>query len=452
MSPAKLPRRGSLGVFCMASVALLVVAIEACAPSPAPREAGAQDFEWVCQFGTPSIDYAMAISVDAAGVYVAGSSRGTLPGQTSAGRDDAFVRKYDADGKELWTRQFGTASDDLALAISVAASGVYVAGWTEGTLPGQTSAGSRDAFVRKYDADGKEVWTRQFGTASEDLAREITVAASGVYVAGWTFGTLPGQTSAGRDDAFVRKYDADGNEVWTRQFGTSSGDRSWAISAAAAGVYVAGGTEGTLLGQTSAGREDAFLRKYDADGNEVWTRQFGTASDEGISASSADASGVYVAASTSGTLPGQASAGDDDTFVRKYDADGNELWTRQFGTSGYDHAFAISVAASAVYVAGRTVGTFPGFMFARGLYAYLRRRMSDDRDAFVSKYDANGNQGWTHQFGTPSDDLPWAVSADITGVYVAGETAGALPGQTSAGGTDAFVGKLVASTTAKGIR
>ena len=46
---------------------------------------------------------------------------------------------------------------------------VYLAGWTYGALPGQTHAGVRDVFVRKYDGSGTELWTRQFGTADDRL-------------------------------------------------------------------------------------------------------------------------------------------------------------------------------------------------------------------------------------------------------------------------------------------
>ena len=53
-----------------------------------------------------------------------------------------FVRKYDTDGKELWTRQFGSTSYDYGYGVAVDGSGVYVAGYTTGALPGQTSAGS----------------------------------------------------------------------------------------------------------------------------------------------------------------------------------------------------------------------------------------------------------------------------------------------------------------------
>jgi len=74
---------------------------------------------------------------------------GALPGQTSSGWDDVFVRKYDSLGNELWTRQFGSSADDHALGVAVDTSGnVYVAGYTEDTLPGQTFSGSDDTFTK----------------------------------------------------------------------------------------------------------------------------------------------------------------------------------------------------------------------------------------------------------------------------------------------------------------
>ena len=43
-----------------------------------------------------------------------GLTRGALPGQTHLGKSDAYVRKYDGDGDELWTRQFGSRGLDMA--------------------------------------------------------------------------------------------------------------------------------------------------------------------------------------------------------------------------------------------------------------------------------------------------------------------------------------------------
>ena len=110
-----------------------------------------------------------------------------------------------------WTRQFGTQRDEEAYAVGTGPGAVYVAGETIGELPQQTNQGGRDGFVRKYDVLGNEQWTRQFGTASLDSPRGVAADASGVYVVGSTAGTL-GQSTAGSTDAFVRKY----NVKWGR--------------------------------------------------------------------------------------------------------------------------------------------------------------------------------------------------------------------------------------------
>ena len=54
------------------------------------------------------------------------------------------------------------------------ATGLYVAGFVTGLLPGQTGGGGGaadvDAFVRKYDFNGNELWTRQFGIGRTEVA------------------------------------------------------------------------------------------------------------------------------------------------------------------------------------------------------------------------------------------------------------------------------------------
>jgi hypothetical protein len=203
--------------------------------------------------------------VDSSGnVYVAGSTRGTLPEQTSAGASDAFVAKYDSSGMLAWLRQFGTSGDEYGYDVSVDASGnAYVVGHTSGRFSGQTNAGAGDAFVTKFDSVGTQEWTQQIGTSSYDLGGGVSVDASGnAYVSGYTSGALPGQTSAGLSDAFIMKYDGSGTLQWTWQFGGSGNDYGYGSAVNASGhAYVAGFTTGELPGQTSAGAEDAFIEQ-----------------------------------------------------------------------------------------------------------------------------------------------------------------------------------------------
>jgi hypothetical protein len=353
-------------------------------PAPPPQEVEwwRDNIGWIRQFGTSAKDYASSVAVDISGnVYVTGATFGALLEQTSLGGEDAFVRKYDDSGSEIWTKQFGTSGRDYAYGVAVDASGnVYVTGGTDDTLSGQSSSGGWDAYVRKYDGAGSELWTRQFGTwtSADDGAYGVAVDVSGnVYVTGGTEGEFLEQKSSGGLDAFVRKYDGSGNELWTRQFGTSGSDEAWGVAVDASGnVYVTGITGGTLPGQISSGGNDAFVRKYDGAGNEIWTKQFGTSANDDAWGVAVDVSGdVYVAGYTGSALPGQISSGSNDAFVRKYDDSGNELWARQFGTSANDFANGMAVdASSSVYVAGYTGG------------ALHEQTSSGGDDAFLIKF------------------------------------------------------------------
>jgi hypothetical protein len=62
---------------------------------------------------------------------------------------------------------------------------IYVAGRTEGSFDGQLSSGGWDAFLTKYDANGNKAWTRLFGSSSNDYAYALTTGVDGaIYVAG----------------------------------------------------------------------------------------------------------------------------------------------------------------------------------------------------------------------------------------------------------------------------
>ena len=57
----------------------------------------------------------------------------------------------------IWigTKQLGTSSDDIAYGVATDSSdNVYVTGYTEGGLDGNTSAGGNDLFVVKYNSEG----------------------------------------------------------------------------------------------------------------------------------------------------------------------------------------------------------------------------------------------------------------------------------------------------------
>ncbi|BAI94224.1 Calx-beta domain-containing protein [Arthrospira platensis NCB002] len=227
---------------------------------------------WTRLLGTSSWDEARALTTGRDGsIYVAGYTAGDLDGQTNSGGWDAFVTKYQPDGSKAWTRLLGTSETDWARALTTGRDGsIYVAGMTLGDLDGQTNSGSYDAFVTKYQPDGTKAWTRLLGTSSWDEARALTTGRDGsIYVAGYTAGDLDGQTNSGGLDAFITKYQPDGTKDWTRLLGSSSSDGANALTTGRDGsIYVAGYTYGNLDGQTNSGGSDAFISKLIVDEDE----------------------------------------------------------------------------------------------------------------------------------------------------------------------------------------
>ena len=388
---------------------------------------------WTQQFGGEGFDFAWSVAVDRAdAVLVAGGTSGSVDGQMPVGEDDALVRKLDRDGRLLWTDQFGSDAHDLAYGVATDASDqVLVAGYTMGALPDQAHIGGGDAFVRKLGPDGVPIWTHQFGTPAHDTATSVAVAAAGdAFVAGYTAGTLPAETRQGERDAFVRRLDPDGRPLWTRQFGSDGRTYAEAVAVAATGsVVVVGATDGALVAGAHQGEFDVFVRRFDADGETSWTRQFGTAETDYAYGVTLDPLGnAYVVGFTRGTLADQASAGGTDAFVTKLDPSGVPVWTRQIGSAESDLAFGVAVDVFGdVVVAGYTRGALAGAEHGGGF------------DAFTLKFTPDGDIRWSQQFGSDADDFAYGVAADSRGfTLVVGETHGRV-GDLHAGDADAFV-------------
>lgn len=386
------------------------------------------------QLGSAADDKANAIALDAAGnSYVAGYSAGAFDGGTSAGGSDLVLVKYDGNSSRVWSRQLGSASDDSATAVITDASGnIFVTGYTAGGFDDNASNGGLDFFVVKYDSSGGKQWTRQAGTAGDDIATGIARDSAGnVYVTGYTSGALDGNVNSGGNDFFVANYDSAGNKVWTRQLGTAGNDRAAGIAADASGnLVVVGFTDGGLDGNASAGGVDGFIVRYDTDGIKQWARQLGTVADDYVTSVALDANGATaITGYTGGAFAGATNGGGNDLFVAGYDVSGNNLWTKQFGASGDDRgAGVVSDSTGNIYVAGVSTGAFDG---------HVHSDDSGQNDLIVMKCDATGAKLWSVMLGTSGADGATGIAGDATGnTSVSGYTNGGLAGNTGAGEND----------------
>ena len=209
-------------------------------------------------------------------------------------------------------------------------------------------------------------------------------------------------------DAWIAKYNADGNLLWDRQLGSNEYDYSQAVATDSNGnVYLSGGTNGALEGG-NAGLNDAWVAKYDPDGNLLWTKQLVTVGNDSAEAVTTDIEGnVYLSGVTNGTL-GQVNVGDSDAWVAKYDSEGNLLWTEQFGSPERDDSLGVAVDSDDgdLYLSGSTEGSLEALNLG-GSDAWVRQIVQPDfgdslLNTPINRFQ-NGSRPGTYLFAGPEE-------------------------------------------------
>ena len=111
-----------------------------------------------------------------------------------------------------------------------------------------------------------------------------------------------------------------------------------------------------------------------------------------------------------------------------------QAWTQQLGTPYNDTGYGVALDGSGnIYITGSTGGNLDGNT-SEGLL-----------DIFLTKLPSSGNRIGSQQFGTPGDDIAYAIAIDTSGnIYITGSSGGNL-GTTSAGGLDIFLTKFDSS-------
>lgn len=390
---------------------------------------------WTRLSGTNNLDEGYAIAADPFGnSIIAGGTQGSLDAG-NAGRYDLFVGKYDPDGNRLWMRQRGTIQREFAYGVTTDSDGnIYATGYTGAALDGQTYLGDWDIFLVKYGPTGNWIWTRQIGTGQRDEAYAITTDhANNIYITGYVRGDMHGQARVGSADVFICKYNPSGTRLWTRLFGSEEIDQGWGIACDASGnVFVTGYTLGSIENNPYIANGDLFLAKYDTNGNRQWLRQWGTVNAEhGYSLATDAAGNVYLSGYTTGTLYGPK-LGERDAILAKFDAAGNPLWSRQFGTAGHDQAWGVAMGADGnIYVGGEATGPLHDNTH-QGLL-----------DIFLAKYTPAGTRLWTTQVGTSAHDFARGIATTSEGfTFLGGITNGNLDGNQNLGPPDVFVMKF----------
>ncbi len=405
--------------------------------------------------------------------------------------DAGFVRTWGGTGAN--TESWGMTWDG--------SSNVYVVGGFYKTVdfdPGPTtdnhiSKGDRDAFMSKFDSNGTWLWTKTWGSSNDDRANSVAVYGTNVYVVGCFLDTVDFNPTGGdphtaprgtngfpANDAYLCKYDVNGDFKWARTWGGNGGEDGYHCAVDGSGnVYVNGDFLSTNMDLASIGLTesvtnngffDAYIFKFDANGTCLWARCWGGVCYDDCTCCAVDPAGnVYGGGMFASPIadfdPGPATnylyahntstdyyafLGLVDVFLTKFDADGNFQWARSWGATNLnDAAGGIAVdGADNVYVSGYFEDTV-NFNQTGVVTNIPSQGMAD---AFICKHNSNGVFQWARTWGGTARDTAGGIALDGLGyVYVEGtlrstnvdfDTGGGVDSHSSHGGADIFFSKF----------
>ncbi len=323
---------------------------------------------------------------------------------TSAGEYTCKLRVTDDDGAmdtdilvvkaigTVWVHTWGGSDKELVGRPIVSSTGeVFVAGHAS-----SYGAGNRDVLVIKYHPDGSLAWVKTWGGSAEDYATQGIVDANGDFI---VVG-LTESFGAGGDDDVLLKYSAAGDLLWQKTWGGAGDEALSFVDLDASGnIYVSGRTN-----TFGAGGWDAVIRKYSPSGNLLWARTWGGSATEYSTHILAVEQNIYLLGYTS-----SYGAGGYDTFLIKFDAEGNRQWVKTWGGSSSDCAESVYIDANGdLIVIGST-------------YSYG----SGSDDVFILKFDSSGNLQFQKTWGSTQRDQGWDITVDDSNnIFVSGGTMG----------------------------
>jgi Tol biopolymer transport system component len=331
-------------------------------------------------------DYGGEIDAMFTSIIQAGDEEYVLLGEIAASyvRDetDIYLVKVDGEGDEIWSHTYGGRGMDHAKMVRQTSDGGYILiGGRADEFP--TSAVYQgDIALIKTDAEGNQVWSRNYGDEILYLGWGVAQTPDGGYIlTGWEAKTIDDR------DVIAIKTNEIGDVEWSRTWDLGPGmrDGGFDLILTSDGYIVI-----ACIQAMGSGAPSAVLLKLDLEGNEIWNKLIG---EEGVGNTfwhiMEDSDGGYVMAGD--THLGKVPSTREDIhggLMIKTDKDGEILWQRVFGEGQYEQ---VSFSSAAVLPEGGYVFVGYATPYDKEYSDMLWLKLADDEEviAFTSEQDGN---------------------------------------------------------------
>lgn len=352
----------------------------------------------------------------------------------------------------VWSTYFGGNREESSSAIAIDNStNIYLCGYTN-SINTIASTGAHqttlerysDAFIAMFDSNGVRIWSTYYGGNHEDGANDIAISKLGdIYVCGNTKASNAISTEGshqftlgGDNDAFLVKFDQIGKRVWGTYYGGSNSDWGNSLSIDENGdIYLCGSTSSTNSIATEnsfdtilSGQQDVFLTKFNSIGERIWGTYFGGNGSNEPSSITIDKNGFIYFCGSTRSSEGIATSGSFqenqngffDAFLAKFTPDGFREWATYYGGSGYDVGTEVTTFnGEDIYLCGAT----SSLANISSSEAFQRTHGGNYYDAFLVKFDKNGNRIWGTYYGGLGNDNALSTTTDNFGnIYFCGSS------------------------------
>jgi hypothetical protein len=314
-----------------------------------------------------------------------------------------------------------------------------------------SSAGMQDGYIVKINPQGDHVWSISFGAANDDIVYDLAFdGQNNLYVTGEFRGTVNFDPSNGGlaamstitafsgVNAFVAKYNPDGDLLWVRKIGGSSQgyETGYSIDVDISGNVVSTGrmyglvdldpTAG-VVEQGVSWSYSMYIQKLTSAGEFVWARNFvnSWAVPNNIKLDATGqvyTTGIFYAAmdfdpgSASFSLNGQYY----DSYILKLNSQGNFVWARHLTSSNTCNADDMEFDEDGnLYIVGGYNGNTD---FNPDLVAtQILSNSASQYRAYLLKLNDQGLFQWVKQLAPNGTSRALQIERDNTGkLYIAG--------------------------------
>ncbi len=255
-----------------------------------------------------------------------------------SGLRDIHLIKIDSDGNQIWEKTYGGALDDKPAGIIETSSSEFCIVGTEESF----GSGGRDLYLVWVDQSGTLIQEASFGGSGSDGGTELIETETGDLM---VFGYTDNYGAVNRD-FYLMKLNSNGDSLWAGLYGGSGYEESHDLLRSANGDLL-------LVGHSASTDplHNMYCVKVDANGNQIWEKNFGGPDHDGAHAAMINSDGNYVIVGRSvsfGINNGRK------IYLTSCSPEGTTISEIAIGSSGDDWAQDILENESFYFIAGQT--------------------------------------------------------------------------------------------------